>query len=740
MHRWEEKAGFEAAFDYFALDGHAAPARAVDPARVIDVTRHLTADGRLEWSPPPGRWQILHLGWSLTGKENHPATVEGTGLEVDKYDAAAVQRYIDQYLASYDRAVGPERIGAKGINAFLNDSIEVGPANWTPALLAEFRSRRGYDPTPWLPALTGVMVGDMAKSDAFLFDFRRTLADLIADHHYGVIARAVKARGLKHYAEALEFGRPSLGDDMAMRAHADVPMSALWTWNEDAEVRPVYRADIRGAASVAHIYGQNLVATEALTSAWAPWAFAPQHLRPMIDLGFALGLNLPVIHTSVHQPVTEKAPGLSLAIFGQHFNRLDTWAEQAKPWVDYLARTSWLLQQGRNVAAVLYAHGEEAPLTALYNQAMPADAPTSHEWDFANPDVILNAISVRDGRIVTASGQSYALLWLGGQSERLSLPVLRRLNELAAAGARIGGIRPTRSPSLADDPAEVQRQIATLWASRAIVPGATAEAAMAALQQTPDFVANGSENILFRHRRTADAEIYFLTNRARTMQRFTARFGVTGRVPQRWDAVTGTAEPLGWHRDGDQTAVPLNLLPGESAFVVFGAPTSATGADVPAPSEREVADLSTGWQLALGSAASQATNTGSWTSLDAGRHFAGTGRYTRSITLPRVAAGETLWLDLGSVGDLAEVLIDGTSLGIVWTAPWRIALPAGLRPGPHSLEIRVTNRWVNRLIGDAQPGADRVGFTTVPTYRADAPLRPSGLLGDVKLLALRKAP
>lgn len=735
VHRWEEKAGFEAAFDYYALDGHASPVRGVDPSTVIDITRHLKPDGRLDWTPPPGRWQVLHLGWSLTGKENHPATVEGTGLEVDKYDAAAVQRYIDHYLGSYDRAVGPERIGAKGIRAFLNDSIEVGPANWTPALIDEFRRRRGYDPVPWLPALTGIVVGDMAKSDAFLYDVRRTLADLIAENHYGVIARAVKARGLKSYAEALEFGRPSLGDDMAMRSHADIPMSALWTWNDDADVRPVYRADIRGAASVAHIYGQNLVATEALTSAWAPWAFAPQQLRPMIDLGFALGLNLPVIHTSVHQPVTEKAPGLSLAIFGQHFNRLDTWAEQAKPWVDYLARTAYLLQQGRNVAGVLYAHGEEAPLTALYNQAMPTDAPTSHDWDFANADVILNRISVKDGRIVTASGQSYALLWLGGQSQRLTLPVLRRLNELAAAGARIGGIRPTRSPSLADDPAEVTRQIEQLWSSRAIVPGATAEAAMAALNQTPDFVAEGSNAILFRHRRTDAADIYFLTNRAKVAQQFTAHFGLVGRAPERWDAVSGTAAPLGWRRDGAATLVPLTLLPGESTFVVFAGQTSASQNRLPVQSERVIADLSKGWQLRLGQAAAQTADTGSWTTTAAGQYFSGTGSYTRTIDLPNTRRGERLWLDLGDVGDLADVLIDGRSLGIVWCAPWRVALPADLKPGRHRLEIRVTNRWVNRLIGDAQPEAVKVGFTTVPTYRPDAPLRPGGLLGRVTLIA-----
>ncbi|HMS20793.1 glycosyl hydrolase [uncultured Sphingorhabdus sp.] len=740
VHRWEEKAGFEAAFDYFALDSHNNAVRGVDPAKVINLTSHLRPDGTLDWTPPPGRWQVLRLGWSLTGKENHPATVEGTGLEVDKYDAAAVQRYIDQYLASYDKAVGQERIGKNGIRAFLNDSIEVGPANWTPKLIDEFKRRRGYDPVPWLPALTGVVVDDMVRSDAFLYDFRRTLADLIAENHYGVIARAVRERNLRSYAEALEFGRPSLGDDMAMRSHADVPMAALWTWNEDEDVRPVYRADIRGAASVAHIYGQNFVATEALTSAWAPWAFAPKHLRPMIDLGFALGMNLPVIHTSVHQPVTEKAPGLSLAIFGQHFNRLDTWAEQAGPWVKYLSRTSYLLQQGRNVAGVLYAYGEEAPLTALYNKGMPQDVPVSHDWDFANADVILNRISVRDNRIVTSSGQSYALLWLGGQSSRMTVPVLKKLNELADAGARIGGIRPERSPSLADDPVEVERLAARLWSSGAIVAGATAEEAMSNLSQSPDFLAEGSDHILFKHRRTDDAEIYFLTNRSRINQNFIARFGTSGRIPERWDAVTGKVSAMTWRQDGGTTLAPIELLPGQSTFIVFRTGSKETGRTAPDARQRTIAEFTDGWQLQLGNQAPFETSVGSWTQVEAGRYFSGTGSYFRTISIPAKQSGERLWLDLGEVGDLAEVRIDGRVVGTVWCAPWQIELPADLAPGKHRLEIRVTNRWVNRLIGDAQPDTVRVSFTTVPTYRPDAPVQPSGLLGAVRLLAKSAQP
>ena len=219
------------------------------------------------------------------------------------------------------------------MRTLVTDSTEVGPSNWTPRLIERFKSLRGYDPTPWLPVLSGVVIGSRTRSDAFLYDFRQTLAELHASEHYGTVATVAHEHGLKVYGEALEDGRPTLGDDMTMRSHTDVPMSALWTYPRGAQPRPTYLGDTKGAASVAHIYGQNLVAAESMTSAFSPWAFAPSDLRRIIDLEFVQGVNRPVIHTSVHQPVDDKVPGLSLAIFGQYFTRHETWAALARPWM-----------------------------------------------------------------------------------------------------------------------------------------------------------------------------------------------------------------------------------------------------------------------------------------------------------------------------------------------------------------------------------------------------------------------
>ncbi|MEP6869445.1 MAG: glycosyl hydrolase, partial [Novosphingobium sp.] len=258
--RFEAKAGFAIAQNYYDLAGPNDGAVGVAPGSVIDISDKLQADGSLDWTPPTGGdWRVLRLGHSLLGTTNHPAPPEATGLEVDKFDGDAIKRYLDHYLGMYRDASGG-LIGRHGVQAILTDSIEVGAANWTPKMIAQFKRLRGYDPTPWMPTLTGVLIGSREDSDGFLYDYRRTLADLMASEHYGTVAKVAHNAGLKVYGEALEDHRPSLGDDMAMRSHADIPMAAMWTHTRQEGPKMTYLADIKGAASVAHIYGQNLVA------------------------------------------------------------------------------------------------------------------------------------------------------------------------------------------------------------------------------------------------------------------------------------------------------------------------------------------------------------------------------------------------------------------------------------------------------------------------------------------------
>lgn len=751
----ETKAGYVISPDYYALPDPADGASGIGLGEVRDLTDRLRADGSLDWTAPAlpaGQvWRVLRLGWSLLGTTNHPATPEATGLEVDKYDGAAVAAYLDHYLGMYRDATGPDLIGAHGVRALLTDSIEVGEANWTPRMREQFRRLRGYDPLPWLPALTGTLIGSRAETDRFLYDYRRTLADLLASEHYGTIARIAHANGLTLYGEALEDHRPMLGDDMTMRKATDVPMAALWTYGRDEGPRQTMIADMKGAASVAHLYGQNLVAAESMTASMAPWAFAPRDLKRFIDLEFVTGVNRPVIHTSVHVPVDDKRPGLSLFIFGQYFNRMESWAGMAKPWVDYISRSALLLQHGRNEADVAYFHGEEAPLTSLYGDQPVADAPVRHAYDFLSFDALTTLLTNDGTDVVSPSGARYRAIQLGGSSRMMTLPALRKLAALVEGGALVVGNAPVADPGLGTDKAEFAALVAKLWPGSGdarvgkgrVIAGQPIEAALATAGVAPDFAFTGGSagaQIPFVHRRSAEADIWFVNNRRNAPEPIEAHFRITGKVPELWHAETGTSEPVSYRIEHGETVVPLTLGAEDAVFVVFRKAATQDHLTLAKPATAPVMALDTLWTVHFepnhGAPASIALpklvplNTVAEPGV---KYFSGMATYSRSFTL-NAQPKAPLWLDLGDVGDLAQVFVNGVEVGTVWHAPWRLDIARAVHKGANRLDIRVADTWVNRLVGDAQPGAKPITWTAMPTYRADAPLRPAGLIGPVRLL------
>lgn len=753
--RFEAKAGFELERDYYKLSTDLADAAGVAPSSVIDLTSRLKADGSLDWTPPKGKWKVLRMGSSLLGTTNHPAPPEATGLEVDKFDGPAVRRYLEHYIGMYKDASGG-MVGDKGVRAILTDSIEVGAANWTPKMVDQFKRLRGYDPTPWLPALTGTIIGSRAESDKFLYDYRRTLADLMSSEHYGTVAKVSHEHGLKVYGEALEDKRPSLGDDMEMRRYADVPMAAFWTFPRGGALRDTLIADMKGAASVAHVFGQNIVAAESLTAAMNPWNYAPNDLKRMIDIEFVTGVNRPVIHTSVHQPLDAKFPGLSLFIFGQYFNRHETWAEMAKPWVDYMARNSAMLQAGRNFADVAYFYGEEAPLTSLYGDGPIQDAPKTYAYDFVNYGALTDALSNDGAEIVSTGGARYKALYLGGSTQRMTLSALKRLAALAEGGATIVGMKPASSPSLSDNAAEWSALAGKLWAGGEVtkvgkgqvIASRDIEGALAKSGVTSDFRHNGGADVRveFVHRRLADGDSYFLVNRNNVPANVEARFRVTGKAPELWDAESGKSEQLSYRIEGGETVVPLQFGAEKSFHVVFRKSAPAESLAIKKVVPVELATIAGAWDVAFQpgrgapAAAKLAALEGLEKNADPGiKYFSGMATYAREFTTPKGwKPGQPLWLDLGDVRELAEVSINGKPAGAAWHPPYRVEIGSAVKKGKNRLEVKVANLWVNRLVGDKQPGATKLTWTAMPTYKADAPLRPSGLLGPVKLMGTAK--
>jgi hypothetical protein len=213
---FEDKAGFGIYVDQPASSTLPVEAdEAITPADVIDLTSKMGSDGTLNWDAPEGDWSVLRMGYSLTGKKNHPATPAATGLEVDKLSAAHVQKYMQTYTGMISGTLGAYY--TKSFRYFLMDSWEAGRENWTDDMIPEFTRRRGYDPTRYLPALTGKVVGSAAESDAFLWDFRRTLAEMLADNHYKLAIEFLAKQHTGLYAEAMGIGMPTVGDGSKRR-------------------------------------------------------------------------------------------------------------------------------------------------------------------------------------------------------------------------------------------------------------------------------------------------------------------------------------------------------------------------------------------------------------------------------------------------------------------------------------------------------------------------------------------
>jgi hypothetical protein len=752
VNRFQDKASFDSTPGLYDLATPAVPeADAVKKTEIIDLTSKMRPDGRLDWTPPAGRWIVLRFGYSLTGARNSPASPEATGLEVDKLDKAYVKAYFDNYLDQYKNATGG-LMGKRGLQYVITDSWEAGVANWTDKMFAEFARRRGYDMHPWLPVLAGRIVESAEASDRFLWDFRKTLGDLVAEYHYDQLTDLLHARGMGRYTESHEGGRAFIGDGMDVKRRADIPMSATWL-EGPGQPSTYHDADVRESAAVAHIYGQNLVAAESLTVYRNAWMFSPETLKSTADRMMTNGLNRFVIHTSVHQPVDDKIPGLGLGPFGQWFNRHETWAEMARPWTTYLARSSFMLQQGRFVADILYYYGEDSNITALFGGKLP-DIPAGFSYDFINADAVLNRLSAQDGRIVTPSGMSYRLLALDPNSRHMSLAVLKKIRELVKAGAAVAGPKPTDSPSLADDQAEFGAIAAELWNGGAhegrVIGRLTIAQAMAMIGASPDFTytkPREDTSLAFVHRLLPEGDIYWVVNGNARREKLEASFRVSGKTPELWHAETGSTEPASYLIANGRTVVPLRLAPDDAVFVVFRKPAAEPARALPDPVETELAKVAGPWEVAFqpgrGAPATARFNAlSSWSeSSDPGiKYFSGTAIYTANFDVPAhwFVSGARLWLDLGDVKNLAEVKINGRPLGTVWKTPFRIDATEALKPGANTLEIKVANLWVNRLVGDKQPGVTKpYTYTAVEFYKADSPLLPSGLLGPVRVVGVK---
>ncbi|NTV83116.1 MAG: glycoside hydrolase [Bacteroidales bacterium] len=615
INRFEEKAGFATA-TASDLANSATPEvkNAIQKNDVIDLTSMMKPDGSLDWTPPAGKWIIMRLGYSLTGHQNSPASPEATGLEVDKLNPEYVKKYFDNYLDQYKDATGG-LMGKRGLQYIITDSWEAGTQNWTDKMIDEFLNRRGYDMLHWIPVLSGHVVESSEASDRFLWDFRRTLEELVSEYHYDQLTDILEERGMMgRYTESHEGGRAFIGDGMEVKRRSTVPMSATWTpggfGGNEGGVATRFKADVRESASVSHIYGQKFVAAESLTAIGTAWAWSPELLKPVADMELACGLNRFVIHTSVHQPVDDKIPGLGLGPFGQWFTRHETWAEQAVAWTTYLARSSYMLQQGQFIADVAYLYGEGNNITALFGQQLPK-VPRGYEYDFVNADALVKVLKPEGSNIITPGGMKYKLLVLDESTRQITLPVLKKINELVQAGAIVTGPKPSTTPSLSDDQAEFSALLNALWpdgkgektsGKGKIYTGYSIQEVLDLQNIVPDFTHSKpyvDTEILYVHRKLQNTDFYWINNRSNRVEPIEASFRVAGMVPEIWHPETGTIEPASYRIENGVTKVQIRLEPADAVFVVFRKKAKQDGLKIEKPLEKVLTEIPAPWKVAF---------------------------------------------------------------------------------------------------------------------------------------------
>ncbi len=546
---------------------------AVQTGKIINLTSRLSPDGQLKWTCPAGKWVILRVGYTPTGVDNHPAPKEGLGLECDKLSESALDEHWNGFMQKVLNDIGP--LAGKALDCSLIDSYEVGGQNWTKQFRKDFKKRRGYDPLKFLPVFSGQVVDNPEVSERFLWDVRRTIADLFAENYYGHFAELCRQHGLMSAIE------PYTGpfESLQCGAPADVVMGEFWTGTQGDP-------SVKLAASVAHIYGKTIVGAESFTTWEGRWQNYPYALKMLGDRMFCEGLNRYIFHRYAMQPWTNRWPGMTMGQFGFDFERTETWWKQAKPWIQYITRCEFLLQQGRAVDDVAYFEGQSAPVEMRDgNPPLPA----GYDYDAVDADVLLHGATVKHGRITLASGANYAVLVLPPDDINMTPPMLKCIRKLVRAGATVIGPRPQHSPSLEGYPrcdVQVKRLANELWGrcdgktvlensdgKGRIVWGKSLSDVFAKQHLKPDFEFHGASNatdLAYTHRIAGNADIYFVSNQRGQFDSAECTFHVSGKIPELWHPDTGVIEPAPvWRETNGQTVVFLQFDPAGSVFVVF---------------------------------------------------------------------------------------------------------------------------------------------------------------------------
>jgi hypothetical protein len=565
---------------------------------IIDVTSFFK-NGKLTWNAPAGEWTIIRYGYTCTGVRTSTTSDGWSGLSLDHLSVEAFDLFSKTVILPLIKTA--QEVGSS-VKFLQTDSWEMGVANWTKKLPAEFRKYRGYDIANFMPVLAGRIVDSRNESNRFLHDFRKTVGDCVAENHYRQFYNVAHKYGMGIHPES---GGPHSApvDGLRVMAISDFPQGEFWATANTHRVKDEARLSVKQSACVAHTNGKRFVAAEGPTSIGPQWERAPMDLKANIDRVFCSGVNRIVWHTFSSSPKEFGLPGNEY-FAGTHLNPNVTWWKQSVDFISYLNRSSYMLQQGLYVADVLYYYGDDVPNFVFMKEEVP-ELNFGYDWDKCSKEVILNRLSFDGNKIVLPDGMSYRILMLPNEKS-IDLNVLRKIEKLVKAGMTLVGPRPSETTGFSNYPNEdaALKIIADkLWGKidgktivensygkGHVVWGKDVNDVLANLNVKPDFQFKGTHTnarLDYIHRSTENQEIYFISNRFGQMQfndfqyrylstlpdryeQVECSFRVTNKVPEFWNPITGEIQEIVNYRiENGLTIIPLLFEPEGSKFIVF---------------------------------------------------------------------------------------------------------------------------------------------------------------------------
>ena len=493
------------------------------PFDVIDLTTKMGEKGVLNWKVPEGNWTILRFGYTTTGKKNHPASPEGAGLECDKMDTIALNFHFSNYPQKLIKKAGI--YAGNTFKYFLVDSWEAGLQNWTANFAEEFRMRRGYSLIPYIPVLCGEVICDSEHTEALLHDFRLTISDLLIENYFKHLATLCHRNGMLLYSEGIygdELTPPV--DVLQTYKYCDVPMTEFWA-KIQAHHWPIRSIlpDHLGFVIPEHsslIYDKPIIASEAYTG-YAIYSDSPIDLKLYGDQAFCEGVNSMVLHSYVHQ-TQDRQPGFTLGIYGQSFNRHNTWFKHANSFFDQQARIQYMMQNGIRCSDALIYIGDKKPAIECRSEELSQLLPeVDMKFNYCNQDVLFNNLSVKDGLLCLNNGAYFQFLIL--RDTEMDLKTLQKIEELVKKGATVFGKKPQRTLSLKeyDKNNKTLKKLANkMWnGSQESIIHYGQGYIITSLDRLksvyrPDIISDSSNQIMYLHRRNSTDDYYYIVNKS----------------------------------------------------------------------------------------------------------------------------------------------------------------------------------------------------------------------------------